>query len=138
MNRLLQQIIQALLWAEARVDSPRRALRNGYRHRTLGTRVGRLDVLLPRFRRGAPPVELFRRFSPNEGEIMNTLGRIYLRGFASPLEIQSMAERLCGHPFSPNVAAEIASHLTSELARHMRRQLESEYPCCAEWHRSEC
>ena len=61
MRHLLQSIINALLSADAdavvgaeygRPDPGRVAQRNGYRHRPLDTRVGTVDVAVPKLRQG--------------------------------------------------------------------------------------
>ena len=61
MRSLLQTTINALLCADAdavvgaeyaRPTPGRIAQRNGYRHRDLDTRVGTIDVAIPKFRKG--------------------------------------------------------------------------------------
>ena len=61
MRSLLQDVINALLSADAdavagaeygRPSSDRVAQRNGYRHRDLDTRVGTIDVAVPKLRTG--------------------------------------------------------------------------------------
>jgi hypothetical protein len=67
MRSLLQSIINALLCADAdavvgaewgRPTPGRPAQRNGYRHRDVDTRVGTVDVAVPKLRKGTyfPPV----------------------------------------------------------------------------------
>ena len=61
MRSLLEHIINALLSADAdavcgaqwgQQDPQRHARRNGYRHRPLDTRVGTIDVAIPKLRSG--------------------------------------------------------------------------------------
>ena len=61
MRSLLQTVINSLLSAEAdavcgaeygQASPERRAQRNGYRHRDLDTRVGTIDVAVPKLRTG--------------------------------------------------------------------------------------
>lgn len=61
MRSLLQHVINALLSADAdavcgaqwgQQDPQRQAQRNGYRHRPLDTRVGTIDVAIPKLRSG--------------------------------------------------------------------------------------
>ena len=61
MRSLLQTMVNALLSADAdavcgaeygQASPERRAQRNGYRHRDLDTRVGTIDVAVPRLRTG--------------------------------------------------------------------------------------
>jgi putative transposase len=69
MRSLLQSIINALLSADAdavvgaewgRPSAGRTAQRNGYRHRDLDTRVGTVDVAIPK----APHGQLLPRVAP--------------------------------------------------------------------------
>ena len=62
MRSLLQTVINSLLSAEAdavcgaeygQASPERRVQRNGYRHRDLDTRVGTIDVAVPRLRTGS-------------------------------------------------------------------------------------
>ncbi len=62
MRSLLQTVINALLSADAdsvcgaqygQASPERRAQRNGYRHRDLDTRVGTIDVAVPKLRTGS-------------------------------------------------------------------------------------
>ena len=64
MRSLLQTVINALLSADADAAcgaewggaSPERVYqRNGYRHRPLDTRVGTVDVVMPKLRSGTDP-----------------------------------------------------------------------------------
>ena len=64
MGSLLQSIINALLSADAdavigaeyaRPSPSRLAQRNGYRHRDLDTRVGTIDVAVPKLRKDLSP-----------------------------------------------------------------------------------
>jgi len=62
MRSLLQTVINSLLSAEAdavcsaeygQASPERRVQRNGYRHRDLDTRVGTIDVAVPKLRTGS-------------------------------------------------------------------------------------
>ena len=62
MRSLLQTMVNALLSAEAdavcgaeygQASPEHRAQRNGYRHRDLDTRVGTIDVAVPKLRTGS-------------------------------------------------------------------------------------
>ena len=54
VNALLSADVDAVCGAEYGQASPeRRAQRNGYRHRDLDTRVGTIDVAVPRLRTGS-------------------------------------------------------------------------------------
>ena len=67
LQHFLEREMASFLGAEAyaRTDS-RRGYRNGYRPRTLKTRVGRLELLVPQDRDGEFHTELFSRYQRNE------------------------------------------------------------------------
>jgi putative transposase len=79
MRHLLQEVINTLLSADAdavvgaeygRPSTSRTAQRNGYRHRDLDTRVGTIDVAVPKLRSGTyfPDWLLQRRKRAESGD----------------------------------------------------------------------
>ena len=90
MRTLLQSIINSLLSADAdavvgaeygRPSSDRVAQRNGYRHRPLDTRVGTLDVAVPKLRKGTYfPEWLLERRKRAESALITVVVDCYLAG----------------------------------------------------------
>ena len=90
MRSLLQSIINALLSADAdavvgaewgRPSSTRTAQRNGYRHRDLDTRVGTIDVAIPKLRKGTYfPEWLLERRKRAESALITVVADCYLAG----------------------------------------------------------
>ena len=66
-QRLLERDLAAFLGAEryARTEA-RRGYRNGYKPRTLKTRVGRIELLVPQDRDGQFHTERFGHYQRNE------------------------------------------------------------------------
>ena len=95
MRSLLQSIINALLSADADADavvgaewgrpSPDRlAQRNGYRHRELDTRVGTIDVAVPKLRTGTYfPQWLLERRKRAESALVTVVADCYLAGVST-------------------------------------------------------
>ena len=88
MRSLLQHVIHALLSADAdtvcaaqwgQQDPQRQARRNGYRYRPLDTRVGTIDVAIPKLRSGTyfPEWSLQRR-KRCESALITVVARCYL------------------------------------------------------------
>ena len=83
MRSLLQHVINALLSADAdaacgaqwgQQDPQRQAQRNGYRHRPLDTRVGTIDVAIPKLRSGTYfPEWLLQRRKRSESALILSL-----------------------------------------------------------------
>ena len=93
MRTLLQSIINSLLSADAdavvgaeygRPSSDRVAQRNGYRHRPLDTRVGTLDVAVPKLRKGTYfPEWLLERRKRAESALITVVADCYLAGVST-------------------------------------------------------
>lgn len=95
MRQLLQTMINALLSADADAvvgaewgkPSPGRlAQRNGYRHRDLDTRVGTIDVQVPKLRSGTYfPEWLLERRKRAEAAMITVVADCYLAGVQTGL-----------------------------------------------------
>ncbi|MCP2287025.1 Transposase, Mutator family, partial [Promicromonospora umidemergens] len=93
MRDLLQTMINALLTADADAvvgaewgqRSPGRVTqRNGYRHRDLDTRVGTLDVAVPKLRTGTYfPDWLLERRKRAESALITVVADCYLAGVST-------------------------------------------------------
>ena len=93
MRTLLQTIINALLSADAdavvgaeygRPDPARTAQRNGYRRRPLDTRVGTIDVAIPKLRKGTYfPEWLLERRKRAESALITVVADCYLAGVST-------------------------------------------------------
>lgn len=93
MRSLLQSIINALLSADAdavvgaeygRPSPGRSAQRNGYRHRVLDTRVGTVDVAIPKLRTGTYfPEWLLERRKRAESALVTVVADCYLAGVST-------------------------------------------------------
>ena len=90
MRSLLQHVINALLSADAdavcgaqwgQQDPQRHTQRNGYRHRPLDTRVGTIDVAIPKLRSGTYfPEWLLQRRKRSESALITVVADCYLAG----------------------------------------------------------
>ena len=93
MRSLLQTMINALLSADAdavvgaeygRPSPDRSAQRNGYRHRVLDTRVGSIDVAVPKLRTGTYfPEWLLERRKRAESALITVVADCYLAGVST-------------------------------------------------------
>ena len=93
MRSLLRSIINALLSADAdavvgaewgRPSPGRTAQRNGYRHRDLDTRVGTIDVAVPKLRQGTYfPHWLLERRKRAESALITVVADCYLAGVST-------------------------------------------------------
>ncbi len=83
VQKALQQILEAEMSAHVgaapyeRTES-RKGQRNGYKPRTLKTRVGALNLLVPQDREGTFSARLFARYQRNEKALVLALMEMYV------------------------------------------------------------
>jgi putative transposase len=133
VREVLQQVLEAEMTqhigaAPYERTEDRRGHRNGYKERTLKTRVGTLELLLPKDREGTFSTRLFARYQRNEKALVLALMEMYIEG-VSTRKVKDITEALCGTSFSKSLVSRLAGDLDSELERWRRRPLEAEaYP----------
>ena len=126
MRTLLQTLINALLSADAdqvcgaewgQPSADRLAQRNGYRHRPLDTRVGTIDVAVPKLRSGTYfPEWLLERRKRAETALITVVADCYLAG-VSTRRMDKLVKTLgiegCRSPRSPGWPPSSTSTSTS-------------------------
>jgi transposase-like protein len=106
----------------------RRSYRNGYKPRSLNTRVGTLTLQVPQDRDGTFSTQLFGRYQRNEKALVLALMEMYLEG-VSTRKVREITEALCGTTFSKSLVSELAGQLDAELDAWRNRPLtETTYP----------
>lgn len=106
----------------------RRGLRNGYKPRTLRTRVGTLNLLVPKDRDGTFSTNLFERYQRSEKALVLTLMEMYIQG-VSTRKVTEITEALCGTSVSKSLVSQLSSRLDHEIFVWRRRPLSSHnYP----------
>jgi putative transposase len=137
LKEIVERVLQELLEAEMtehigaapyeRTEN-RKGQRNGYKPRTLRTRVGTLNLAVPQDRGGAFSTRLFARYQRNEKALVLALMQMYVEG-VSTRKVKEITEELCGTSFSKSLVSQLASGLDSELEAWRSRRLEAEaYP----------
>jgi putative transposase len=102
--------------------------RNGYKPRTLRTRVGTLNLLVPQDREGTFSTRLFSRYQRNEKALCLALMEMYVEGI-STRKVKEVTEELCGTSFSKSLVSSLATSLDAELEAWRDRPLEAaSYP----------
>src|SRR5665811_626298 len=136
MRELVRHVMQEVLEAEMmetigaasgeRTDS-RVGYRAGYYPRTLVTRVGKLELRVPRDREGRFSTELFERYQRSEKALVSALAEMYVQG-VSTRKVKAITEELCGTSFSASTISAINKTLDVTLLEFSRRRLEEPYP----------
>lgn len=84
MQELLKVEFTEFLAAEPYERKPvREGHRNGYRERELTTRLGRLNLRVPRDREGRFSTDLFERYQRSEKALVLALQESYLQGVST-------------------------------------------------------
>jgi transposase-like protein len=128
LQRLLEEEISAHLNAEPneRTDG-RQGYRNGHYKRTLTTRVGKVELLVPRDRDGQFSTELFDRYQRSEKAFVLSLMEMYVKG-VSTRKVKKITQKLCGVDVSKSQVSELAKNLDEQVEAWRSRPIEKCYP----------
>jgi putative transposase len=137
LEQIVERVLQELLEAEMTEHvgaalyertAQRKGHRNGHKPRTLRTRVGTLNLLVPQDREGTFSTRLFARYQRNEKALVLALMEMYVEG-VSTRKVKDITEELCGASFSKSLVSSLAGRLDAELSAWRSRRLEAEsYP----------
>lgn len=105
----------------------RNGYRSGYYGRSLVTRIGKLELRVPRDRSGEFSTALFERYARSEKALVAALAEMYVQG-VSTRKVKAITEELCGHSFSASAISSINKGLDDALARFAQRPLDEPYP----------
>ena len=90
LRQIVERVVQEVLEAEMTEHigaapyergERRKGHRNGHKPRTLRTRVGTLNLMVPQDREGTFSTRLFARYQRNEKALVLALMEMYLRGY---------------------------------------------------------
>ena len=128
LNQILQAEMTEHLGAgpEERTDD-RQGYRNGSYQRKLTTRVGRLELEVPRDREGTFQTALFQRYQRSEKALVLTLMQMVLQG-VSTRRVKDITTELCGREFSKSTVSRLAEDLDEQVQAWAERPLEQDYP----------
>lgn len=136
MKLLMKEALQEVLESEmtehlgagpSERTEGRGGYRAGYYSRGLVTRIGKLELRVPRDRSGEFSTALFERYSRSEKALVAALAEMYVQG-VSTRKVKAITEELCGHGFSASSISQINKSLDATLAKFAGRQLTEPYP----------
>lgn len=133
VERVLQEMLEAEMTehvgaAPYERSATRTGQRNGYKPRTLRSRVGTLNLLVPQDREGTFSTRLFSRYQRNEKALVLALMEMYVEG-VSTRKVKDITEELCGISFSKSLVSSLAGWLDVELRAWRSRPLKAKaYP----------
>lgn len=131
LRAMMQQMLQAMLQQEfdqflgagrfERSDA-RRGWRNGHKRRRLHTRVGTVELRIPKDREGRFQPSLFERYQRSEKALVLALIEMYIQG-VSTRKVQKVVEQLCGVLVSASQVSALVKKLDYELEIWRKRSL---------------
>jgi len=121
MAKLLESVVNQVLHAQVSEQlkaapfersEERLGYRNGYRAREMKTRVGTLELRLPRVRSGSFSTELFERYQRSEQALLLAMMEMVING-VSTRKVRRITEELCGTSFSKSTVSPSSGNGTS-------------------------
>ena len=128
LDQLLQAEMTEFLGAgPGERNAARSGYRAGYYERGLITRVGKIELRVPRDRSGEFSTALFERFQRSEKALVSALVEMYVQG-VSTRKVKAITEELCGHSFAASTISAINKGLDEGLTKFAHRRLAENYP----------
>ncbi|MBN2218783.1 MAG: IS256 family transposase [Kosmotogaceae bacterium] len=109
-----------------RVES-RKALRNGYKERSLKTRAGELKLKKPQFREISFETKVFERYSRVERALINAVIESYLQG-VSTRKVKDIVSQFGIEELSASSVSRIAKELDEKAEEFLKRPIERPIP----------
>ena len=108
--------------SEERTDS-----RNGFRDRSLNTRIGTITLHVPRHRNIPFKTMIFESYSRSEAALIATMAEMVVC-VVSTRKIAKVMEELCGTSYSKSAVSELCKSLDAEVEKFRNRPLTGSYP----------
>lgn len=127
VEEILNQVLEAQVTEHLRAEryersDERTGYRNGYRLRTLFTRVGPVTLRVPQLRDGSFAPEIFRRYQRSEQAFVLGLMEMYVNG-VSMGKVKRITEELCGVSFSRSTVSQLCMELDAKVRKFNERRL---------------
>lgn len=135
-GKLMQTILNQVLLAESTEQlgavnyersQNRSDYRNGTRSRSLTTRIGKIELQVPRHRNMPFKTLLFESYQRNEQALIATMMEMVVQG-VSTRNVQKVTQELCGETFSKSMVSEICRELDIPVKQFKERLLSEKYP----------
>lgn len=128
LNNILQAESSAQLGAERYERSQKRTdSRNGFRERELKTRIGTIELNVPRHRNVPFKTMIFDNYSRSEASLVATMAEMVING-VSTRKVARVVETLCGTTYSKSTVSEVCKDLDLAVNKFKNRRLEKAYP----------
>lgn len=105
----------------------RRDHANGFKPKTMLTRMGEITFAVPQTRESGFYPSALEKGTRTEQALNLALAEMYVQG-VSTRKVAAITEQLCGHEFSASAISTIVARLDAQLDEFARRRLEEDYP----------
>ena len=127
LEPILNQLLQAEMTEHLRAEpgertTDRRGWRNGSYERKLTTRVGTIELEVPRDRDGTFQTALFERYQRSEKALVLALMQMVVQG-VSTRRVKKITTKLCGREFSRQTVSRLAEGLDEQVTAWAERPL---------------
>lgn len=132
MEAILNQVLKAESLEQLGAENYERSAdrndyRNGTRVRSLTTRIGKIELEVPRHRNKPFKTMLFENYQRNEQALIATMMEMVVQGI-STRNVKKVTEELCGESFSKSTVSEICRELDVPVKQFKERLLPEKYP----------
>ena len=103
-------------------NSSRRGQRNGTYSRSMTTRVGTIELEVPRTRNGTFSTELFKRYQRSEQALVLSLMEMVVSG-VSTRKVKKITRELCGTDFKKSTVSDLCKQLDPMIENWNQRDL---------------
>src|SRR5690625_3087135 len=109
-------------------SNARNTYRNGYYERSYTTRIGTLELLVPRTRDGQFSPTIFERYQRHEKALLASMVEMYVSG-VSTRKVAKVVETLCGKSVSKSFVSTLTKELDPLVKEWQERSLsDTQYP----------
>lgn len=131
LQHIIQEVLEEEMTAFLKAEpydrtEERNGYRNGYKPRVLKTRVGRLELMVPKDREGRFQTELFEKYQRSEKALVLAITEMYVQG-VSTRKVKKITEELCGLEISKSQVSALAQGLDAEISVWRKRPIEKQY-----------
>ena len=128
LQEMLEAEMDEAIGAQKGERSPSRlSYRSGHYPRTLLTRVGKIELRVPRDREGRFSTQIFERYQRSEKALTLAICEMYVCG-VSTRKVKEIAQELFGDEISASTVSRLNASLDVALSGFASRPLEEEYP----------
>ncbi len=135
-RKLLQESLNSVMKVESREQlkaSPyerteeRTDSRNGFRERELTTRIGKIELNVPRHRNKPFKTMIFDNYSRSEAALISSMAEMVVNG-VSTRKVTRVVEAICGETVSKSAVSDLCRDLDKPIEEFRNRPLTGQYP----------